>query len=159
MNSINDINSLAEDLMKSVEKAFRGVRAVFRSEIEEHNLTFPQFHLIRILRDQGSLTVTEISSSMMIAPPTASRMIDALCRKGFLRKEKSEHDRRVTTVSMTDKSTRILQRISRKQRQFISEILRREEFDEIKHCVSNLEKLADKWVELAEKSRGESFNE
>lgn len=159
MNGKDDINELAEVLMKSVEKVFRGARAVFREEMSKYGLTFPQFHLIKTLRDRGSLTVTEISTSMLIAPPTASRMIDTLCRKGFLRKQKTEYDKRFTSVALTDKSVRILERISSKQLKFASEILRSEKIADVQHCISNLAKLADKWVELAEKSKEESFDE
>ncbi len=159
MNDKENINELAEVLMKSVEKVFRGARSVFREEMSKYGLTFPQFHLIKMLRDQGNLTVTKISTSMLIAPPTASRMIDVLCRKGFLRKEKSKHDKRVTTVALTNKSMRILEKISSKQREFVLEIMRNEKLAEVQHCVFHLAKLADKWVELAEKSRGEFFDE
>ena len=54
-------------------------------------------------RGQDGIKVTDISTELEVAPPTASQTIHALEKKGFVKREHSSIDRRTVLVSATKK--------------------------------------------------------
>ena len=67
-------------------------------------LTLPQFGILRPLDAASTgVPIGELADRAEIAAPTASRMIDALEREGMIERQRSETDRRVTTITMTAK--------------------------------------------------------
>lgn len=141
---------LADEFLAGIGKAMRGMGAVLRRELEGHDITMPQAHLLKLVGQRGDVTVTELSHLMMIAPPTASRMIGGLCGKGLLRKVKDSRDLRVSRVKLTKKSRRLLDSIMDLQSEIFVEILRGEDADEIAACSRRLGEIADRWCEMAE---------
>ena len=45
--------------------------------------------------------MSELAAAAGVAPPTATRMLDALVRDGLAERRPAEHDRRVVLVSLT----------------------------------------------------------
>ena len=45
--------------------------------------------------------MSELAASAGVAPPTATRMLDALVRDGLVERTPAEHDRRVVLISLT----------------------------------------------------------
>jgi len=150
---------LADEFLAGIGKAMRGMGAVFRKELEGHGITMPQAHMLKVVGQRGEVTVTELSHMMMIAAPTASRMINGLCGKGLLKKAKDRTDHRVSRVRLTGKSRRLLANIRDLQSEIFVEVLEGEDRDEIEACVHRLGEMADRWCEIAEKrARSRSEN-
>src|SRR5450756_2936501 len=66
---------LAGEFLLSIERLMKGTGVIFRAVLEDYDVTHAQFHLLMVVKGRGKTTVTEISRLLMIAPPTASRMI------------------------------------------------------------------------------------
>jgi len=64
-------------------------------------LSLPQYQLLEALRGTPELPVSDLAASAGVAPPTATRMLDALVRDGLAVRTPAEHDRRVVLVSLT----------------------------------------------------------
>lgn len=142
---------LAERFLSSVGKGMRGMSSIFRKEIERYEITLPQYHLLKLVQGQGSMTVTELGNRLMIAAPTASRMIDSLCAKDLLAKEKDPKDHRVTLVRVTGKSEKLLKRITDLQNEIITEVFKGEDGAELERSIDHLSRIADRWFEAAVK--------
>lgn len=61
--------------------------------------------IMRLLKRTGQegIKVTDISSELEVAPPTASQTIKALEKMGYVKREHSKQDRRTVLVSPTKK--------------------------------------------------------
>lgn len=142
---------LAEEFLLFIGTIMRGTRAIFRRELEAYDVTWPQFHLLKMVKHRDRTTVTELSNSLMIAAPTASRMIDGLCAKGLLKKEKDPEDHRVTLVVLTRKSKGLLDNLSKAQSEVMAEVFAGEDTSELARNMESLSRIAGKWSATAEK--------
>jgi MarR family transcriptional regulator, 2-MHQ and catechol-resistance regulon repressor len=140
---------LVEEFMLSVGKMVRGMRAIFRREMERYDVTWPQFHLLKFVRDSDGITVMELSHMLMISAPTTSRMIDGLCSKGLLEKEKDEHDHRVTRLQLSVESESLLKALTDLQDKIWLEVFAEEDTAELQRTVSHIGSITDKWLEIA----------
>jgi DNA-binding MarR family transcriptional regulator len=85
---------------------FASVRRAKGRAARQHGteLTLPQFGILKPLDGTSAgVAIGELADRAEIAAPTASRMIDALEREGMIERQRSETDRRVTTITMTAK--------------------------------------------------------
>jgi DNA-binding MarR family transcriptional regulator len=146
---------LVEEFMLSMGKIMRGTRAIFRREMERFEVTWPQFYLLKFVRDGDGITVTELSHIMMISAPTTSRMIDGLCSKGLLEKVKDSEDHRVIRLQLTAKSETLLKALTDLQNRFLLEVFQEEDTAELERTASHIGRITDRWLELMEKSEKE----
>jgi MarR family transcriptional regulator, organic hydroperoxide resistance regulator len=64
-------------------------------------LTLAQYHLLGALREADERPVGELAEAAGVAPPTATRMLDALARDGYVERRHSQTDRRCVLVTLT----------------------------------------------------------
>jgi len=75
-----------------------------------HNLSLPQLHLLRVLKEGGDmLTTGEIGRAMVKASQTITGLVDRLEDPGLVERVFDRSDRRKTWVRMTAKGERKLQ--------------------------------------------------
>lgn len=70
-----------------------------------------------------SYTLTELADVNMVSAPTMSNTITALETRGWLRRTRNNHDRRVVMIELTDEGRQIYSEIDSKTRQRVREIL------------------------------------
>ena len=64
-------------------RATRRARGRSTGPLEGSGLTLAQYQLLEALRETPRLPVSELAASAGVAPPTATRMLDALVRDGI----------------------------------------------------------------------------
>jgi DNA-binding MarR family transcriptional regulator len=136
---------LAEDIIDGMEQVMRIRGAVFREELERFGVTLPQFHLLKMIKLHGPLTVTEASRMMLVATPTASRMIGALCDRGMLRRYGQPGDQRVSRVALTRRGLAVVDKVAEMQVSLIMELLEGVGREELRSFASVLRRLVDPW--------------
>lgn len=62
-------------------------------------------------RDPRAVPVSEVAQALAVTLPTASDAVEALVRKGFLRKRPSPQDRRARELSLTPAGRRLARRV------------------------------------------------
>ncbi len=82
-------------------RASRRARGRATAPLEGSGLTLAQYQLLEGLQTTGEMTVSELALSAGVAPPTATRMLDALVRAGLAERRPCADDRRVVLVSLT----------------------------------------------------------
>jgi DNA-binding MarR family transcriptional regulator len=65
-------------------------------------LSLSQYGLLELLADRQSARVQELASHAGITPSTATRILDALERRGVVERTRSDEDRRAVAVSLTE---------------------------------------------------------
>jgi DNA-binding MarR family transcriptional regulator len=72
-------------------------------------LTLSQYGLLEGLSGRRAARVQELAAEAGIAPPTATRILDALERRGIVRRTRSREDRRAVAVTLTALGEQALQ--------------------------------------------------
>jgi MarR family transcriptional regulator, organic hydroperoxide resistance regulator len=75
----------------------------------ESGLTLSQYRLLEGLSCRQAARVQELAAEAGIAAPTATRILDALERRGIVRRTRSREDRRAVAVSLTELGEQALQ--------------------------------------------------
>ena len=87
---------------ESFFRATRRARGRAIGPLEGSSLTLAQYQLLEALQTAERLPVSELAASAGVAPPTATRMLDALVREGVVARTPCEDDRRVVRVALTE---------------------------------------------------------
>ncbi|WP_226037249.1 MarR family winged helix-turn-helix transcriptional regulator [Aquibacillus saliphilus] len=78
------------------------LNAQLREAFKENDLTPPQMMVIFMLAEEKKLKVSEISTKMNLANSTVSGIIDRLEKSGYVKRMRSEVDRRVVHVVLSE---------------------------------------------------------
>jgi MarR family transcriptional regulator, 2-MHQ and catechol-resistance regulon repressor len=86
--------------------------------LKEHDLTLPQFNILRILRGQKGrpATVKLLTERMLDKSSNASRLVDKLLEKNLVQRVSCPNDRRAVEVTITPAGLDILKRIDPRQK-------------------------------------------
>ena len=89
------------------------LQALSNNSLREYNISSQQFNVLRILKGSlpDALTVQSIKSRMLDKTPNMTRLIDRLLEKGLVARERSEEDRRVVFVTITEQGLGLLDEI------------------------------------------------
>jgi DNA-binding MarR family transcriptional regulator len=92
--------------------------------LEDHffarwDLTAQQYNVLRLLESavDGAMPTLSLASRLISKSPDITRMIDRLEKQGWIRRERSDADRRTVMVSITDSGRELLEKISQPLRQ------------------------------------------
>ncbi|GBC60560.1 MarR family transcriptional regulator [Desulfonema ishimotonii] len=61
-------------------------------------LSYPQWRMIKTIREHGRVTITALSDILEVSPPSASAMVERLVEKGIFLRERDQADRRKVVV-------------------------------------------------------------
>jgi len=84
-----------------------------RDRICCHDLSVTQCYALEALVRRGGITVNELSAELYLDKSTASRVVDALERKGHLRRNSHPDDRRAVQLEVTRTGKSLFARIRR----------------------------------------------
>jgi len=80
--------------------------------LEPFGISGPQFNILRILRGAGEwVTMNTIKTRMVDKSPHTTRLVSKLLDKELVDRHRSETDRRVVNVIITEKGMKLLARI------------------------------------------------
>jgi DNA-binding MarR family transcriptional regulator len=103
---------LAAELLELWHHLMRGSSQQMYALIAELDVSITQMKTLHVLTDGGSeLSVKELSDRLGLSLPGASRIVDALMRRGWLERREDPDDRRMKRVRITDEGRKVLDRI------------------------------------------------
>jgi MarR family transcriptional regulator, organic hydroperoxide resistance regulator len=70
--------------------------------------SFAQYQLLFALDDRDDLSAGELAAAADLSPATVSHMLDSLVELGFVTRDRSTHDRRVVTCSLTAEGRKLI---------------------------------------------------
>jgi len=91
--------------------------------LKKHNISPPQFNILRILRGQypGPATVNLLIERMLYKMSTASKLVDKLKEKGLVERTINENDRRACDVFISKRGLALLAKIDKEQEEWEEE--------------------------------------
>jgi len=82
------------------------------AQLKPFNISEQQYNILRILRGANeSITVKTVKDRMVQKSPNSTRLMDKLCDKGLIERERCENDRRVVYVKINKKGLALLKKI------------------------------------------------
>lgn len=104
-------------------------------------LTQTQIRTLMLL-EEAPAPMSSIASSLTVVLPSATRIIDALVRKGLIARSEDDKDRRRVLCSLTEDGRTVLNRIAaneRKRSERTAQLLESDELIEIVHSLELLQ--------------------
>lgn len=98
--------NIHEMLNEVLVRLFRNINAIEENVIrqsEYENMTANDMHVIEAIGMESPKNMTAVARALMVTTGTLTISVNGLVKKGFVERTRSEEDRRVVLVSLTDK--------------------------------------------------------
>lgn len=128
----------------------------FRNYFGQLDLTFPQALILTTLREEGPMPISQLAQHTGSANSTVSGIVDRLEKLSLVKRERSEHDRRVIYVALTPEYEAMEQKMEPSVSAYLSQLLGALEEDQLDQIYQALDALdhALEQVEDSEASFG-----
>jgi len=102
-----------DEALVQLGAAFKGIMGALRRirGRETHRggeLSFAQYHLLFGLAEHGELSTSRLAAAADVTPATVTPMLDGLVAMGLVERTRSDRDRRVVTVALTERGRELL---------------------------------------------------
>jgi len=114
-----------DDVLNLVVDATRALTAIAARSVATvaDDVTLPQYRVLVILESRGAQTMSELAEQLAVTASTATRTCDRLVDAKLIQRSTHPADRRVVCVDLTAKGRRIVDRVSKRRRAEIEQIL------------------------------------
>ncbi|MCX4461549.1 MarR family transcriptional regulator (plasmid) [Streptomyces sp. NBC_00080] len=92
---------LQDQLCFALYAASRAVTTRYRPLLDELGLTYPQYLVMLVLWEQGSVSVRELGTALQLESSTLSPLLKRLEAGGLIRRERRAEDERSVAVRLT----------------------------------------------------------
>src|ERR1700755_2627073 len=103
-------------------KAWRSMSRYLLPALLEEGLGESDFRVLEVLLHKGPMPVNAIGPKVDLNPGSVSVAVDRLYKKGFVSRVESAHDRRVRTVTLTEKGRRVFVPLFRRHAALIKRV-------------------------------------
>ncbi len=108
-------------LWETLPPVWSMIRSRIRAEATgRFDLTVEQFQILRLIR-RGACSVSEIATARGISRPAVSQGVEALVKKGLLRRAENAEDRRYVELGLTASGNSLLDEVFGKTRTWMKE--------------------------------------
>ena len=129
------VTLLTTEIAKIEEKTITGSRF--------SELTGKQMHYLEVISNLDNPNLSELATELNLSKPSVTAIIDKFEEKGFIRKVKSDEDRRVSHIHMAQKGKEI-EKVHSKIHMRISNMFTSKLTEgELKSLINLLSKIAD----------------
>ncbi len=95
--------SSQNDLLIAIRQITRAIDMSSKRLVKSAGLTAPQFLVLQTLSVAVPRKPSDIAKEVFLSQATVTSIVDRLSKAGFVRREKSDEDRRVINIYLTDK--------------------------------------------------------
>ncbi|GAV45250.1 MarR family transcriptional regulator [Streptomyces sp. LBUM 1476] len=89
----------------SLHAASRAFNGVYRAILKDLGLTYPQYLVMLVLWEEGTLPVKKLGEHLRLDSGTLSPLLKRLEAAGLVRRERSARDERSVEIRLTDEGT------------------------------------------------------
>ena len=139
-------------------KAWQSMSRYLLAALLEEGLGESDFRVLEVLLHKGPMPVNAIGPKVYLNPGSVSVAVDRLYKKGFVSRVECSEDRRVRTVSLTDKGRQMFLPLFRRHTALIKRAFQDVSAEELQQVELVLKKIGKRAETLAAK-RGHSQRE
>lgn len=140
----------AKEILSAYLRVSQHMSRQFRAYFGQLDLTFPQALVLTALGEEGPMPISRLAQYTGSANSTISGIVDRLEKLQLVKRDRSEQDRRVIYVKLTDEYNSIRQKLEPNVSEYLSKLLRQLSGEERDQILAALNKL-DAALESAEK--------
>lgn len=132
-----DIDRIIEAILYLYSEGRRVTKDVAR----RYGLTGPQITAVKLLEGFGDLSLSELSERMSAKNSTITGVVDRMERDGLVSRERSDKDRRVILIKLTEEGRRIAREVPVASMEIFANALRslsREERNQLRQLLRTL---------------------
>jgi MarR family transcriptional regulator, 2-MHQ and catechol-resistance regulon repressor len=134
-------------------KAWQSITRYILPTMMEEGLGESDFRVLEVLLHKGPMPVNAIGPKVDLNPGSVSVAVDRLYKKGFVSRVESSRDRRVRTVSLTEKGREMFLPLFRRHAALIKRAFQDVSPDELQQLELILKKIGERAASLAEQKR------
>src|SRR5579864_2692107 len=134
-------------------KAHQSIARYLLPAIIKEGLGDSDFRVLEVLLHKGPMPVNAIGPKVDLNPGSVSVAVDRLYKKGFVSRVESAHDRRVRTVTLTEKGKKVFLPLFRRHTTLIKRAFEGVSPEELQQLEGVLKKVGKRAENLAEKPR------
>lgn len=108
----------------------------------DHTLTFGQFAVLRMLFQNGPMSMGSIATTLAMSLAGATGIVDRLFNQGLVKRTRLRDDRRVVWVNLSETGYEQMQRLQDERHQQMCNVLKPLEADELDLLLRLLERIA-----------------
>jgi MarR family transcriptional regulator, 2-MHQ and catechol-resistance regulon repressor len=131
-------------------KAWQSIARYLLPVMMEKGLGQSDFRVLEILLHKGPMPVNAIGPKVDLNPGSVSVAVDRLYKKGFVSRVESSRDRRVRTVSLTEKGRQMFVPLFRRHAALIKRAFQHVSSEELQQLELILKKVGKRAESLAE---------
>jgi MarR family transcriptional regulator, organic hydroperoxide resistance regulator len=105
--------AIEDYLCLALYTASRAVTGLYRELLDELELTYPQYLVMRLLWQRGAVPVKDIGAALALDYGTLSPLLKRLEARGLIRRVRRSDDERSVEISLTDGGEAMRQRAER----------------------------------------------
>jgi DNA-binding MarR family transcriptional regulator len=94
-------------IINDIRRVFQVLTDQSRKIEHETSLTGPQLWVVKILKETSPLKVSDLARRMYLHPATMVGLLDRLEAKGLLKRTRSDKDRRVVHIDLTEQGNEL----------------------------------------------------
>lgn len=113
MSQLRKMPPFEQSIAAIMLSAQEAVIAPMRPKLREHNITEPQWRVMRVLNDRGSTDATRLSDVGLLHAPSVTRILKDLEERKLVVREPDRHDLRRTLVALTPQGRELVKAITR----------------------------------------------
>ena len=96
------------EIVNDIRRVFQVIKEYSQRSHRETRLTGPQLWAIKLIGEQSSVRVSDLAAKMYIQPATVVGILNRLELKGYIHRIRTNEDRRVVKIELTDAGNEIL---------------------------------------------------
>jgi len=95
-------STMVAEIVDDIRRIFQVLTEQSRRVEHETSLTGPQLWVVKLLEEASPMKVSDLARRMYLHPATMVGLLDRLEGKGLVKRTRSEKDRRVVHIDLTD---------------------------------------------------------
>lgn len=120
-------NNVSVEMLAQLEKKLRHISGAIKQNgrkiLNNYPITNPQFIALQWLREEGDLTIGELSAKNGLAFSTTTDLVDRMEKNDLVERVRDTNDRRVVRIHVLEKGHRIIEEVIQKRQQYLGEVL------------------------------------
>lgn len=126
---------------------------IVKEDVSSYQLNITEFSVLELLFHKGKQTTQTIKEKILIASSSTTYVIDQLENKGYVERQVSEKDKRVTYVQISEKGKILMEDIFPQHAETIENCFSNFEEDELEQLLKLLAKM-NRQLDKQPKKRG-----
>lgn len=107
----------------------------------QEGITANQFFVMKMIADRGQMTVSEVAEAFSVSLSAVTSLVDRLYKGGMVERRRSEDDRRVVRLELTEEGRNMVNTCQAGRRRVIQRYISRLEEKELEFMIEIYEKI------------------